>query len=179
MIVEYRIKALLFTFALLCLAPLAQAKEPVLLVLAYTENEKVIQQDIRGNVGGFPLKEIKKAPLEWLLRPGDSIKAAGRPADKFIEFIHAADGASQTLCVVEVRYFPDGKRWKPAFRIDETPLVTRDPATGQWRPIGYVDGNPSLLTFKGPTLPNPEGYYSELRFSLTFGPLAIQSYRVR
>ena len=174
--VEYRIKALLFTFALLCLVPPAQAKAPVVLVLAYVENGKVVSQDIRGDVGSFPLKATKAPQYEWLLRPGDSIKAAGRPADKFIELVYLAN---QTLCVVEVRYFPDGGRWKPAFRIDETPLVMRDPATGRWLPIGYVNGDPSLLMFLGPKLPNPEGYFSELRFTLTTGPLAITSYRVR
>ena len=177
--VEYRIKTLLFTLALLCLAPLAQAREPVVLVLAYVENDKVVSQDIRGDVGSFPLKDTKKAQLEWLLRPGDNIKGADRPTDKFIELVYLVNDTNQTLCIVEVRYFPDGGRWKPAFRIDETPLVMRDPTTGLWRPVGYVHGDPSLLMFRGSALPNPEGYFSELRFTLTIGPMAITSYRVR
>lgn len=177
--IRYHVKLLLFAGALLCLAPVAQAKGPVVLVLAYTHNDKTVSQDIRGDVGSFPLKETKAAQYQWLLRPGESIKSTGRPADKFIELAHAADGNSQKLCVVEVRYFSDGQRWKPAFRIDETPLVARDPATGQWRPVGYVDGNPALLQLIGPSLPNAEGYYSELRFGLTTGPVAIHSYTVR
>lgn len=174
-----RIKPLLSTLALLCLVSLAHAKEPVVLVLAYVENDKVVSQDIRGDVGSFPLKGTKSPQYEWLLRPGDSIKGADRPADKFIELAYLANNANQTLCIVEVRYFPDGGRWKPAFRIDDTPLVVRDPNTGLWRPVGYVDGNPSLMMFIGPKLPNPEGYFSELRFTLTTGPMAITSYRVR
>ncbi len=177
--VKYRIKALLFTFALLCFVPPAQAKEPVVLVLAYAENDKVVSQDIRGDVGSFPLKNTKSPRYEWLLRPGDSVKGADRPADKFIELVYLVNNANQTLCIVEVRYFLDGGRWKPAFRVDETPLMMRDPASGQWLPLGYVEGNPSLLMFKGSRLPNPEGYFSELRFSLTTGPMAITSYRVR
>ncbi|OGI42524.1 MAG: hypothetical protein A2150_00955 [Candidatus Muproteobacteria bacterium RBG_16_64_11] len=176
---RFHVTPLLLVVALLAVAPLAQAKEPVVLVLAYTQNDKTVSQDIRGDVGRFPLKETKAAQFQWLLRPGERVKAAVRPADKFIELAHAADGNSQTLCVVEVRYFPDGPRWKPAFRIDETPLVARDPATGQWRPVGYVDGNPALLQLIGPSLPNAEGYYSELRFGLTTGPVAIHAYTVR
>ncbi len=177
--IRFHVKPLLLAGALLCLAPVAQAKEPVVLVLAYIQNDKTVSQDIRGDVGSFPLKQTKTAQHQWLLRPGESIKSTSRPADKFIELAHDADGNSQTLCVVEVRYFPDGQRWKPAFRIDETPLMARDPATGQWRPVGYVNGNPALLQLIGPSLPNAEGYYSELRFGLTTGPVAIHAYTVR
>ena len=174
-----RIEQLLGTWVLLCLVSLAQAKEPVVLVLAYVENDKIVKQDIRGDVGSFPLKDTKGPQHEWLLRPGETLRGADRPADKFIELIYLLNDTNQTLCIVELRYFPDGGRWKPAFRIDDTPLVVRDPATGLWHPAGYVEGNPSLLMFIGPKLPNPEGYFSELRFTLTTGPLAITSYRVR
>lgn len=177
--IRFHVNPLLLAGALLCLAPVAQAKEPVVLVLSYIQNDKTVSQDIRGDVGRFPLEKTKTAQFQWLLRPGDSVKSAVRPDDKFIELAHAADGNSLTLCVVEVRYFPDGQRWKPAFRIDETPLVARDPATGQWRPVGYVDGNPALIQLIGPSLPNAEGYYAELRFGLTTGPVAIHSYTVR
>ncbi len=176
---RFHVTPLLFAVALLSLTSLAQAREPVVLELAYIHNGKTVSQDIRGDVGRFPLKDTKAAHFQWLLRPGDSIKGAVRPADKFIELAHAADGNSQTLCVVEVRYFPDGQRWKPAFRIDDTPLMVHDPATGQWRPVGYVDGNPALIQLIGPSLPNAEGYYSELRFGLTTGPVAIHAYTVR
>lgn len=174
-----RIEHWLAGFALLCLASLAQAKAPVVLVLAYIENDKAISQDIRGDAGSFPLKATQSPQYEWRLRPGDNIKSADRPADKLIELVYLSGDTPQTLCLVEVRYFLDGGRWKPAFRIDDTPLVVRDPDTGLWRPLGYVDGNPSLLMFIGPKVPNPEGFFSELRFTLTTGPLAITSYRVR
>jgi hypothetical protein len=176
---QRRISQLLGAFVLLCLASLAQAREPVLLVLAYVENDKLVKQDLRGDVGLFPLKATKGPQPEWQLRPGESLKGANRPADKFIELIFLVNDTDQTLCVVEVRYFLDGGRWKPYFRIDDSPLVIRDPNSGLWRPAGYVDGNPSLLMFIGPKIPNLEGYYSELDFSLTTGPLAITSYRVR
>lgn len=176
---QCRIKQLLGAFTLLCLASLAQAKEPVVLVLTYVENDKAVSQDIRGDVGSFPLKRSKSPQYEWSLRSGDSVKGADRPDDKFIELSHLVHDAEQPFCVVEVRYYLDAGRWKPAFRIDDTPLVVRDPNTGQWRALGYVEGNPSLLMFIGPKLPNPEGYFSELRFTLTTGPMAITSYRVR
>ena len=174
-----RIKQLLGTFALLCLVSLAHAKEPVVLVLAYVDNGKLVKQNLRGDVGSFPLKDTKGPQPEWLLRPGESLKGANSPADKFIELIFPVNDTDQILCVVEARYFLDSGRWKPLFRIDDSPLVIRDPNSGLWRPAGYVDGNPSLMMFIGPKMPNPEGYFTELNFTLTTGSLAITSYRVR
>ena len=59
-----------------------------------------------------------------------------------------------------------------------TVVFARD-ASGRWRPLTLPSGDPTLLQRLGAALPNAEGYFPEIEFALSTGPVAIDSWVVR
>lgn len=163
-------------------APSPAAESPVLARLEYSQDGEIKTAPIRlaGRPAPFPARS--HAQPSWRLRPGATLDGDQPPAERQIELYYfAGTGAVEALCVVHVRYFPakGGGGWVPAYRLDETPLVRRDPATGRFVPLLMLQGAPAMVQLLGSTLPNAEGYYPQLEIALSTGPVAIDSWTVR
>ena len=150
---------------------------PVLMILVHAENGKQIATKIGTKSGTF-LSPVKNKPQgKWVIRGGDAIKSAARPADRTVKFYKGTTSEGILLFIVKVRYFPDEKGgWVPQFQIDEEPLVVFE--NGRWRPLATVQGVPNLIMQTGSVLPNAEGYFVSLEFSFTTGPTPIDAWVV-
>ncbi len=163
-------------FSLLTAGRAEQAGENVLMVLEYVENGKAVRTEIRTQIGAYVAPRTGQAPASWRIRPGEAV-SGGAPPEHEVEFLRRENGALEALCIVQVKYFRNQGLWQPAYRLDETPLFVRD-GSG-WRPLPTPSGNPALIQLLGNTLPNADGYYPQLEFSLSTGSSAIDSWVVR
>jgi hypothetical protein len=158
--------------------PSAETEENVLMVLEYVANDKTVGAEISNKPGVYAAPRRGPAPPSWRLRPGRDVEGGGAPPERQVEFLHRSGETLESLCIVQVRYFRVAGNWRPFFRLDETPLFARD-AAGRWRPLAVPGGSPALLQLQGSVLPNADGYYPRLEFSLTTGSAAIDSWVVR
>jgi len=158
--------------------PVARAGSP-LMVLEYTENDKIVQIEVQPKTGVFLAPQPPKAAPRWRIAPGSDQYGTRAPPERSVELLRKSGDTVEPLCIVYVRYYRHEETWRPAYRLDETPLFVRD-ASGQWRPITVPGGgNPALLQRLGSALPNADGYFPEIEFSLSTGPVAIDSWVVR
>lgn len=169
------VRAAAFVF-LLTAGPAGHAGENLLMVLEYVESGKTRRTEISSRIGAYVAPRTGQAPASWRIRAGEAV-SGGAPPEHEVEFLRRENGTLEALCIVRVKYFRAQGLWQPAYRLDETPLFVRD-GSG-WRPLPTPSGNPALIQLLGSTLPNAEGYYPQLEFSLSTGSSAIDSWVVR
>lgn len=165
---------------LLGFAPgLHAAKPPVLMLLEYIQDGKVVQTKIELKSGVVESKDKGKPRDKWLIRAGDAIKSDTRPGERAVNFYKTSGGESTLLFIVKARYFQnnDGK-WVPQFQLNEEPLVMRG-ADGKWKPLTVIQGVPSLIVQTGTALPNAEGYVASLELGFTTGGMPIDAWVVQ
>lgn len=128
-------------------------------------------------VAGVQLAKSAQSFPTWTLKPGDTVTADARPPDRVIELYTGSLQAPSLLCRVVLRYYPQGARWTPHFRLDEEPLVAR--VNGRWQPLELIRGAAGLLVRHGGTLPNADGFFPTIEFGLSAGGLSIVAWQVR
>ena len=156
----------------------AAATPPVLMVLAHAEGDKAVATKIEAKAGLVASPDKGKRQLQWILRAGEAIQSATRPADRVVGFYQVTGNQSALLFLVRMRYYPNREgKWVAQFQIDQEPLVVRK--GNGWQPLTTVQGVPSLIMLTSNTLPNAEGYYSALDFRFTAGPMSIDAWSVQ
>lgn len=110
----------------------------------------------------------------WRLTPGDAVRHPRTP--RSVRLYQKIPGGLKLMAVIKVRYFAQAGRWVPEYRISEQMYFV--PTPGGWKPLAFANGVPSLLSYTSPTLPNAQGYYHALAFSLTSALMAVDAWEV-
>jgi hypothetical protein len=154
------------------------AKMPVLMILAHTEADKVIETKIETR-GGLVISPDKGKPQQqWIIRAGEAIKSDSRPGERAVNFYQGSGNQTVLLFIVKARYYPsDDGKWVARFQLNEEPLVAR--VNGRWQALTSVSGVPGLIARTGAALPNAEGYFSALEFGFTTGAISIDAWLVQ
>lgn len=159
------------------LNPFSSSK-PVLMLLEHTQDGKPVQTPVELKAGLATSPEKGKPQAKWIIRAGDAFKAGPRPDDRSVNFYQGAGTHFNLLFIVKVRYYQNGTgRWVPQFLINEEPLVIRQ--DGRWQPLTTVQGVPNLIVQTGSALPNAEGYFPSLEFSMSTGAMSIDAWQVQ
>jgi len=153
----------------------AQADTAVLMVLAHTENGRLVRVGVPAARGAFLSPSRGKEFDRWAVQPGNALVGGKQPDDVLVELYRGAESQRILVCAIGIRYFRDARgAWVPHYQLNQEPLVARD-ADGRWQPLPGVP----LIMLTGSTLPNAEGFYPALEFGLTAGLLEIDSWVVR
>ena len=160
-------------------APGAHAAAPVLLTLESADLGKPrVSARIKAE-GGLTTSPTQNQKREkWALKPGETLTADARPADRLVELYQASGTQATLLCAVQVRYFQnrDGQ-WQPHYVMIDEPLVMRQGE--RWLPGTALRGNAALVVITNVTLPNAEGFYPALEFGLSIGTTPIDYWQVK
>lgn len=163
--------------AALLLPAAAHAAERLLLVLAGADSGgRTVRVEVRDQPGVQAPKEVR-AQARWQVLPGEAVRAPQAPAARLVELYGGTAQSPELVARVEVRYFDTAGRWVPHYRISEEPAVVR--RDGRWAPVLIGQGMPGLIVRHGGTLPNADGYFPRIEFSLTTGALALSAWQVR
>lgn len=151
------------------------ASTPVLLRLVGVEGAAPIEIEVRDRPEPGKVEEAR-AEGRWQISAGETVRTAVPPAPCAVELYSGTGLSPELIGRVIVRYARAAAGWVPEFRLDEEPTVAR--VNGQWVPLSLASGSPGLLVQHGGTLPNAEGFFRSIEFSLTTGPVAITAWRV-
>lgn len=124
--------------------------------------------------------QVPKAPVaqaRWHVLPGDAVRAKEAPPGRMVELYAGTATAPESVARVLVRYFASGNAWVPHYRITDEPAVVR--RDDRWAPVMIGQGMPGLIVQHGGTLPNADGFFPRIEFSLTTGLLAVSAWQVR
>jgi hypothetical protein len=174
-----RASAIALVVLLASFAPaLYAAKASVLMILAHTEADKVIETKIETKNGLVISPEPGKPQPQWIIRAGEAIKSDSRPGERRVNFYQGVGNQGVLLFIVKARYYPNGHgQWVARFQLNEEPLVAR--VNGRWQALTSVSGVPGLIARTGTALPNAEGYFSALEFGFTSGAISIDAWAVQ
>ena len=163
--------------AMLVTAPVAQAKEPALVILQAPAGSKLKPTPIRDRVGKFPSPVAGKPQSSWILTPGDARKSSVSPPNRVVQLYHTVDKKPALLCTLTVQYSPHNGKWIPAYRIEERVVLMRDGK--RVKPLPSGAGEIDLVVMTNSSLPDVNGFYSRLEFSLPSRRVAIDAWEVR
>jgi hypothetical protein len=154
------------------------AADPALMLLEYSENDKIVQAKVLAKAGESVSPSRGKALQKIRVLAGNPLAIDRQPNDIIVEFRRGSGTEIETLCQITVRYFRDNRGlWIPHFQLVEQIAAFRGP-DGRWRPFNSAPGSPSLIMMIGTSLPNAEGFYPALELGLTNGSLQIDSWTV-
>ena len=159
---------------------IAHAAAPVLLTLESTDRGLPrVSATIKAEGGGLTPSPARGHKREkWTLRPGEALTSDARPADRLVELYQASGTQAPLLCAVRVRSSQNkGGAWQPHYVMLDEPLVMRK--GDRWLPGTALRGNAALVVLTSATLPNAEGFYPTLEFSLSIGTTPIDYWQVR
>ena len=159
------------------IAPLAQAKEPALVMLQAPAGVKLKPTPIRDQVGIFPSPVANKPQSSWILANGDVRKSATPPRDRVVRLYYSVDRQQVLLCTLLVQYFPRNGRWIPAYRMEERLTLVRDGTRTKPLPTGM--GEIDLVVATNLDLPNVNGFYKRLEFSLPSRRVTVDAWEVQ
>ena len=163
--------------AMLGTAPVVQAKEPTLVILQAPAGVKLKPIPIRDQVGKFPSPAAGKPQSSWILASGDARKSSTPPPDRVVRLYHSVNRQLVLLCTLQVQYSPHNGKWIPAYRIEERFVLARDGK--QMKPLPSGMGEIDLAVMTGFGLPNVNGFYSRLEFSLPSRRVTIDAWEVQ
>lgn len=160
------------------LAPTAAlGAERLLAVLEGTDTAgKPVRLEIRETPELQVPKEVK-ASARWQVLPGETVRTPTRPSPRVVELYAGQMQPPELVARLLVSYFGDAGRWTPFYRISEEPAVVRQ--GGRWTPVTIGQGMPGLIVQHGGMLPNADGFFARIEFSLTTGSLAPGAWLVR
>jgi hypothetical protein len=170
-------------FALALLALLASgtavhAADPVLLKLEYAWNGEPVSLAVSATPGAYPSSRPGEAPARWRVVPGNPIASPTRPDNRTVEFYRRNGLQDALVSRLDVRYFRDQQGyWVPRFQVHHIPLVYR--TEDGWVPIPVAEGRADLVMLVGKHLPNAEGFYPSLEFTLGVKPVPIDRWVVK
>lgn len=114
------------------------------------------------------------AAITWRVAPGDWVRHPLAP--RALRLYQNARAGLKLMAIIKVRYFPEAGHFVPKYRVSEQMYFV--PTPGGWKPLAFAHGVPSLLTYTSQTLPNAQGYYHSLSFSLTSAVMPIDAWEV-
>ena len=165
------------TITMLATGPVAQAKEPVLVILRAPAGVKLKPIPIRDRVGKFPAPAAGKPQSSWILTSGDARKSATPPPERIVRLYHSVNRQLVLLCTLQVQYSPHNGKWIPAYRMEERFVLAPDGK--QMKPLPSGMGEIDLVVTPGFSLPNVNGFSTQLEFSLPFRRVAIDAWEVQ
>ena len=131
---------------------------------------------LRRGLSGPPAAPVTGLTVSgWTVTPGGPVSGA-QPPDRIVRFYVAGRVKPKLLCLVDVRYFPQGSAWVPYYRMDERMYFTR--RGHQWVPLTFLNGVPALVTATPLGFANAAGYYRGFSFSRTTGPITLAGWTV-
>lgn len=155
------------------IAGVAHAGNPVVASLV-AEGASAASQTLVLSSGMVAINTPIAAPA-WIVKPGDPVSAAQRPASLRITLYgDPSPQGREILCALDVRYFSTDGAWRPYFRLADTMLFVRQ---GE-RIVPLVASEPKVTLDMGDLVPNAQGYYPYLRFTAIAAPLAVQAWSV-
>lgn len=154
----------------------AHAAPLVVAQLKYQEGTKTIATPVRLQKGMVKSAVAGKPRASWILDAGDLPGGGAEPAARVIRFYQLVDKQPALLCTVLVKYYPHNGKWRPAYRMEERVMLLRDGKGLKTIPMGTGDIELSLLISSN--LPNPEGYYNQLRFGFPSRSTVIDAWEV-
>lgn len=128
---------------------------------------------------GVRLSPYRGIPQDRIgIQPGTPLSSENRPGNRIVALFRGAGKERVLIGIIKVRYYPtrDG-RWEPRYQLHHEPVIVRD--GGRWRPVGSMAGDAGGITLTNNTLPNAEGYFASLEFSVGIGTTYVDSWQVR
>lgn len=154
------------------------SKPPVLMALGYTANntEKRVNVDIVPGEYASPV--AGKPQGRWAILTGQGIRTTQQPPDRQVELYQGKGNARKLICVIAARYYAESAGiWVPSYRLVEEELAV--PMNGKLVPLSLPQGDAALMILAPTSAPNGEGYYPSFEFSLSTGPVQIDSWVVK
>lgn len=152
-----------------------------LMVLSFLDlrNRTVEKADVLVEPG-YSLSPHAGVPKDRIqINPGSVIEMEELPAERLVQLFRGAGDKRILICIVRVRYYSvagSENMWEPRYQIHQEPVIVPD-GKG-WRPLGTVAGQAGGLTFTQSTLPNAEGFFRNLEFSVGIGSTFLDSWLV-
>lgn len=161
----------------LFVSPGASGAERLLFVLGATDaGGKPVRLEVRDKAGLQAPKDVKPH-ARWRVLPGEAVRSTPAPAPRLVDLYAGTASSPELVARVLVRYFPSKDQWLPYYRITEEPAVVHQ--NGRWVPVMIGQGLPGLIVQHGGVLPNADGFFPRIEFSLTTGALAVSAWQVR
>jgi hypothetical protein len=155
----------------------ALAAERLLFVLGAADTTgKPVHHEVREKTGLQTPKEVR-AYARWHVVPGETVNAAAAPSPRVVDLYGGTPQSPELVARVLVRYFGAAGKWIPHYQLTEEPAVVH--RGGRWAPLTIGQGMPGLIIQHGGTLPNADGFFPRIEFSLTTGSLPLGAWLVR
>ena len=160
---------------LLGFLPNLWSSTPTLLVLHHVHEGQNLNWTVTAQSGTYQAPVTGLTVSGWTVTPGGPVSGA-QPPDRIVRFYVAGRVKPKLLCLVDVRYFPQGNAWVPYYRMDEHMYFTR--RGDRWMPLTLMNGVPALVTATPIGFANAAGYYQGFSFAQTTGPIALTGWTV-
>lgn len=148
---------------------------PSLLVLQHTYEGQALHWAVPAQSGQYAAPITGLTVSTWTVAPGTAVSGA-EPPDRVVRFYVAGRVKPKLLCLVDVRYFPEGNSWVPYYRMDEQMYFTRK--GHEWMPLTFMNGVPALVTYTPIGFANASGYYRSFSFARTTGPITLAGWTI-
>ncbi len=145
------------------------------MVLQVSGVGQTLRWSVAAHSGTTPAPAQTLAVPAWTIRQGSPVSGR-QPPQRVVRFYAPGRVKPKLLCLVDVRYFRDGRRWRPYYRMDEQMFFTK--RAGRWVPLALMHGVPSLISATPTGFANAAGYVRGLTFSQTTGPITLVGWQV-
>lgn len=160
---------------LLGFLPNLWSSTPPLLLLQHVHQGQQLNWAVAAHSGQYQAPVAGLTVSSWTVVPGTPVGGA-QPPDRVVRFYVAGRVKPKLLCLVDVRYFQQGRAWVPYYRMDERMYFTR--RGNRWVPLTLLNGVPALVTATPLGFANAAGYYRGFSFSRTTGPITLAGWTV-
>ena len=160
---------------LLGFLPNLWSSTPSLLVLQHVYQGQGLSWTVPAQSGTYQAPVTGLTVSDWTVTPGTPVSGP-QPPDRVVRFYVAGRVKPKLLCLVDVRYFPQGNAWVPYYRMDEHMYFTR--RGHRWVPLTLLNGVPALVTATPLGFANAAGYYQGFSFAQTTGPITLTGWTV-
>lgn len=110
------------------------------------------------------------------IKPGTEVDSIQRPGETRINLYRGADNQRVLVGALNVRYYrSDDGKWIPKYILAQEPIIIRQ--GNRFIPLETAVGSGNAVLV-GNNLPNAEGYYSELTFSMGLGKTFVDSWQL-
>ena len=110
------------------------------------------------------------------IKPGTEVDSIQRPGEVRLNLYRGADNQRVLVGALNVRYYrSDDDKWIPRYLLAQEPIIIRQ--GNRLIPLETTVGSGNAVLV-GNNLPNAEGYYSELTFTLGLGKTFVDSWQL-
>ena len=110
------------------------------------------------------------------IKPGTEVDSVQRPGEFRLNLYRGADNQRVLVGALNVRYYrSDDDKWIPRYLLAQEPIIIRQ--GNRLIPLETTVGSGNAVLV-GNNLPNAEGYYSELTFTLGLGKTFVDSWQL-